>query len=437
MKWRPIALLWTVLFAATLHAQEASKPNIILIMADDLGFEGLSVYGSASYKTPRLDALANNGMLFTSAYSQPLCTPSRVQIMTGRYNHRNYVNFGVLPPTEITFGHLLQDAGYKTGITGKWQLLGFDNKVAPSGGTGTHPRDAGFESFCLWQLDTPRKQGERYLNALISHNDGSLKRHEGKYGPDVFTNFALDFIEQNKNNPFFLYFPMCLVHDPFVPTPDSENWGADYKDKNTRYFTDMISYMDKIVGHIEDKLVSLGIAENTLLLFTGDNGTDRDITSKLTDGRTVPGQKGLPTEYGTHVPLIASWPGTIAPGTVNENLIDFSDFLPTFVHLAGAALPSDRVLDGQRFDWQLKGEPGTPRSWIFCDYAPRWGQWEPTRHVRNHRWKLYADGRMYDMQSDPMEESPLTKWDDESKQNKSTLQAALDRFAQEEANASQ
>lgn len=169
------------------------KPNIILIMADDLGYEGLSCNGSLSYKTPHLDKLARTGVRFTHCYSQPLCTPSRVQIMTGQYNFRNYTEFGALHPKEITFGHILQKAGYATCVVGKWQL------AARNKGIGTYPDKAGFDEHCLWQVD---KLGSRYRSPLIQENSKIRDDLKGKYGPDVFLDYIQGFMERKKKGPF-------------------------------------------------------------------------------------------------------------------------------------------------------------------------------------------------------------------------------------------
>lgn len=404
------------------------RPNIILIMADDMGYECLSANGSADYETPRLDALAAEGMRFTHCYSQPLCTPSRVQIMTGRYNFRNYTAFGVLPPEEITFGHVLKDAGYATAIAGKWQLYGFDTRQAQSGGKGTLPEAAGFDDYCLWQVTHPRKEGERYADPLMSRKEGTTTIKDG-YGPDVSCDFILSFIESHQKEPFFVYYPMALPHDPFVPTPDSPEWSDDRHAKNPKHFADMVEYTDKIVGRIVDQLDRLGLRENTVLMFTGDNGSHRSITSRMQDGRTIKGDKGQPTDGGTHVPFVVSWPGTAPQGLVADQLIDFSDFLPTLAELAGAELPSTEI-DGLSFAPQLRGQTAKEREWVFCYYDPQWGGRAPARFARDQQFKLFGDGRFLDMtmggnEGTSLSESEMTP---EATSARTTLQAVLDRY---------
>jgi arylsulfatase A len=377
------------------------RPNIILIMADDLGYECLGCYGSVSYKTPELDKLAKTGMRFDHAYAQPLCTPSRVKLMTGRCNFRNYVAFGVLDPGETTFAHMLQHAGYATCVAGKWQLYG---RKPGWVGAGTYPDRAGFDDYCLWQIE---ERESRYADPLIKRKGAPLHVFKGAYGPDVFCDYITEFMERNRHRPFLVYYPMCLVHDPFVPTPDSEAWREDRTAQNVKYFADMVAYMDKVVGRIVRKVDELGLRDNTLILFTGDNGTSVKIVSEMVGGRTIHGGKGHTTDAGTHVPLIANWQSVVPPGSVCDDLISFDDFLPTLAELTGAPLPRNVMIDGRSFAPQLRGEKGNPREYILCHYDPRHGRWARTRFARNKRWKLYDDGRLFDVGADPLEQTPV------------------------------
>jgi arylsulfatase A len=409
------------------------SPNIILILADDLGYEGLSCYGSASYETPHLDRLAATGIRFNHCYSQPICTPSRVQLMTGRYNQRNYEGFGYLNPRETTFGTLMRDAGYATCIAGKWQLNGGGMKETDISHEGwddhTRPFAFGFDEFLLWQVTRRRDEGERYANPLLLKNGLELPGNPESYGPDVFCDFVLDFIERKKDQPFFVYYPMALVHEPFVPTPDSKDWSDEslrYDDRTER-FAPMVSYMDRIVGRIVAGLDAAGVRENTLILFTGDNGTHATVTSLMRDGRTITGAKGLMTDGGTRVPLIGNWPGHIAPGGVTDDLVDFTDFMPTLLDAAGAlpSVPDNR--DGQSFLPRLKGQPYHAREWVFSHY---WGERGRTREgaqefARDQRWKLYDDDRFYDVAHDPLEASPLVNPDEEAIAARKRLEKAF------------
>jgi arylsulfatase A len=385
---------------ATTSDESTSRLNIILIMADDIGYECYGCYGSQQYKTPNIDRLASKGMRFEHCYSQPLCTPSRVKIMTGISNVRNYSAFSVLKRDQKTFGQHLKKAGYKTFIGGKWQLLGAEHYSKQFRGKGSWPAATGFDVCCLWQVD---KLGGRFWNPLLYIDSKNQQFGEDEYGPDIVTDHILEFIKENRDEPFFVYYPMILVHNPFVPTPGSQSRNSKNKQRN---FEDMVEHMDKQVGRIANHVAELGLAEQTLILVTGDNGTNKAIRSKLGD-RIIRGGKGKTTDAGTRVALVAYQPKTVPSGVVSQDLIDFSDFLPTFQELAGAPIPAG--LDGISFAPQLQGKRGIPREWMFCYYNPRPEKTKPTRFVRDQRWKLYGDNRFYDIANDPDEQSPITK----------------------------
>ena len=401
MRFFPICgglVLFSVLCGSTPGEAKPPRPNVILIMADDVGYECFGCYGSRQYQTPNIDRLARRGMRFDHCYSQPLCTPSRVKIMTGLSNARNYSSFSVLNRDQRTIGHYFQDAGYETMVAGKWQLLGAEHYADRFRGKGTWPRRAGFDHVCLWQVD---RLGGRFWKPLLYIDGQNRQFGEDDYGPQVVTNYITDFLAADRDKPFFVYYPMILVHSPFVPTPDSPS--RESKDRQ-RNFEDMVATMDKLVGQIVAKTEELQIADRTLILFTGDNGTHKSIQSTL-DGVTIQGGKGKTTDAGTRVPLVAYWPGMIPADRVSEDLVDFSDFLPTLLEAAGATVPDG--LDGQSFLPQLRGDPGSPREWIYCYYCPRPERTPPARFVRDQRWKLYGDGRFFDVAADTLEEEPL------------------------------
>ncbi len=407
---------------------EQTRPNVILIMADEIGYDCLSSIGSTSYDTPILDGLAAKGIRFTKCISQPLCTPSRVKIMTGLYNYRNYEYFTYLNSDQRTFGNLMKEAGYATCVVGKWQLNGLVYEL-PGYQDNKRPYEMGFDEYCLWQLTKLKKEGERFANPLLEQNGKLLPRDEDAYGPDVVSDYAIDFIRRHKDEPFFIYFPMLLVHDPFVPTPDSDNW-ADKDSRyeaDTSYFQDMMAYTDKIVGRFVDQLEALGIADNTLLIFTADNGTHIRIVSQTTDG-PVKGAKGNTIDAGTHVPLIAYWPAQIKSGRVYDGLIEFSDFYPTLADIAGV---SGEQTDGQSFYDLLVNQDYDDRETAFVHYDPRWSnrvnQYR-NQFARTLRYKLYQDGRFFDLLTDKSEEKPLSDaaLSEEVLQIKRKLQAEID-----------
>jgi arylsulfatase A-like enzyme len=387
--------LFLFLFIFFSCSRKVKHPNIVLIMADDLGYECLACNGGESYQTPELDKLAATGIRYTNCFSQPLCTPSRVEIMTGKYNNRNYTAFGILKTGELTFAHLFKEAGYVTGIAGKWQLFG-STSAGKLQGTGTFPTDAGFDEYCLWQID---KVGSRYADPLIHRNSNEAEVYEGEYGPDIFYRFIDEFLTRNKDKPFFLYYPM-LPHDPHVPTPDSEDWETDRYKKDDRFFADMVRYMDKNVGKVADKLDELGLRNNTILIFTGDNGTNRRIVSMM-NGEQIPGKKGMPVYYGTHVPLIINGGKMIKGGQIRDNLIDFTDFLPTLCRIAGIDM-SPWKGDGKSFE-KTFGKDKDLRDWIYCYYDSGKKHFPMAVFAQNKTYKLYRDGRFFNIEKDKKE----------------------------------
>jgi len=407
--------------AAAEGGNAAGRPNIVLIMADDLGYECIGANGGTSYRTPVLDAMAKRGVRFDHAYAQPLCTPTRVQLMTGIYNVRNYVRFGLLDPKQTTFAHLLKRAGYATCVVGKWQLEG--------GFEG--PGHFGFDEYCLWQLT---RRPSRYARPGLEVNGKTADYAGGEYGPDVVSDYACDFIRRHKDGPFLVYYPMILTHCPFEPTPDSPDWDPKSKGSKTykghaKYFGDMVTYMDKIVGKISETLDNLGLRSNTLVVFYGDNGTDKPVVSEC-NGRKVPGAKGAMTDGGTHVPLIVDWPARIRGGRVSADLVDSTDFLPTVCEAADVAVPEELAIDGRSFLPQVLGEKGNPREWIYCWYSRSGKSAKARIFARNQRYKLYATGKFYDVPNDPFEKKPLgdDALDAEAKRVRAMLQGVLDRY---------
>lgn len=411
-------VVFLCLSCAAVVAADAPPPNIILIMADDIGWECFSDYGGEDYKTPNLDALAATGVRFTNCFSTPICTTSRVKLMTGRYNFRNYTHFGYLHPQEKTFAHMLKQAGYKTAIAGKWQLNGLYHE-APKSLDKTRPSKAGFDEYCLWQVTKGKRGAERFWSPLLEQ-DGkvlSVEDNDGKYGPDIMSDFVCDFVKRNKEGPFFVYYPMVLVHDPFVATPDTigeapRTQAANKAPKSAAAkktnFVAMVHYMDKIIGKIVAQVEAVGQLDNTIILFTADNGTNVRITSRW-QGQDIQGGKGGTKDMGTHVPLVAYWKGKTPKGAVREDLIDFTDFYATFAAAAGIQLDATDAVDGRSFLPQLRGQKGQPREWVLCHYQPYWGNFPGRQFVRDQRFKLYRDGSLFDVPRDLQEADDLSK----------------------------
>lgn len=406
-----ILLSLPMAFSATSESKTAGKPNLVIILIDDFGYECVGANGGESYKTPVMDQLAATGVRFTECHAQPLCTPTRVQMMTGINNRNNYSHFGHLDPSQTTFGNLLKNAGFATCIAGKWQL---DN--GPAG-----IKKFGFDEFALWQLET---KGSRYKAPKLEINGKTYSGEKNEYGPDVVSDFALDFMTRKKDVPFFLYYPMMLTHSPFDATPDSPDYlesisgesegesGAKKsksKDgKDVGHFPDMVAYTDKLIGKLIAKLDELKLRDKTLVLILGDNGTAKGMPSKF-QGREVHGAKGSPTMWGTRVPCIASWPNHIASGKVSSDLIDTTDFLPTICEATSTKVPEELNIDGRSFLSQLRGEKGNPRECLYVWYNDDGGANAEFEFAHDGKYKLYTNGKFYNVEKDDKEKSPLTE----------------------------
>ena len=391
MKFTSTLTILVGLLLGAFTAQANDQPNIILIMADDMGYEALSSNGSESCKSPNLDKLAAKGVRFTNCFSNPICTPSRVKLMTGQYNVRNYVKFGWLDREQTTFAHQLKAAGYATAIAGKWQL----------GRDKDSPQHFGFEQSCLWQHTRSGRSNEdgknidrRFVNPQLEFSGVEKDFNNGEYGPQVCTDFICDFIDKNKKKPFLVYYPMILTHCPFDPTPDSTDWdpkrlgSTTYKgDRNDpqRHFRDMVAYADKAVGQIVSQLEKSGVRDNTLIIFTGDNGTDTPIVTPW-NGKKVVGGKGTMSDTGTRVPLIVNWPAGIRKaGRAVDDLVEFTDVFPTICEVTNAKLPKNHPGDGASIVPVLRNQADARRKdWIYIWYRKQ-------VMVRNKQYSFVAN----------------------------------------------
>ena len=379
------------------------KPNVILIMADDLGYEAIGINGADEYKTPVLDSLALNGINFNNAYSQPLCTPTRVKIMTGKPNYVNYEFFTYLNPDEKTFGNLFQENGYKTALAGKWQLNGVQYDLDNNQDLD-RPHKFGFDEYCLWWL---RERGDRFANPNIVQNGNKLKKGIDDYGPDIFTDFIVDFIDKNKDDPFFIYYPMALVHDPFLPTPDSDDWNdLEKRNKGNKpiYFSDMLTYMDKIVGRISNTLDKNKL-DNTILIFIGDNGTDTKVVT-LNKGVEIRGAKGSTIKYASNIPMIVNWNSQIKKGFTSDAMIDFTDFYATFEDILNL---ESKQSYGKSILPLITNNNYNQRQVLITYYDPIWGSGGLGRGVyaQNKEYKLYKNGNFFNFSNDLYEKKPI------------------------------
>ena len=377
------------------------KPlNFIVIMADDLGAKELGCYGNTSHRTPHLDSLAQTGIQFNTCYATPICHPTRFQIMTGQYGHHNKVYHfpgrpggpaAGSPEDDIslhrTFAQVMKIKDYATAHTGKWQLTGkIPNLIY----------ECGFDEYCMWAYKHNLPEGIehkggwegkpggktcRFWHPSIVKNTKYVDMGPDDYGPDIFTDFAIDFIQRRKDEPFFLYYPMALTHGPFYETPDTVT-SEEGKFKNLKSnFKCSVEYMDKLVGRIVAALEKMGLRENTVLMFTGDNGTGGD-------------GKGQNTELGARVPMIVNCPGVVKKQGLCGELVDLSDVLPTLADMAGIRVPKKWGIDGQSFAHLLRGQDGPVREWIYSYLGDR-------QILRTKRWLLEDNGpghpgRFYD-----------------------------------------
>lgn len=407
---------WPLLFLAALaacvsaaQAAAPARPNILFILSDDYGIDGVGCYGSDRFqgKTPNLDALAASGTRFTHCFSMPLCGPSRCTIMTGRYGFRTggSTNQSAHQPSyqhEPSVAKVLKQAGYTTGMAGKWRQM------------GDTPGDWGYDE---WLTDPTA--GGYYWKSSYTQNGQLVETAQDVYCPDVCFKFAVDFFQRHREQPFYFYYPTHLIHGPILRTPDSQG------EARADYYEDNVAYLDKQVGQLVAALERMGLREKTVILFVGDNGTARFGAEGMNiQGRRVNGMKGSLLEGGSRVPLLASWKGTLPAGGVAHDLIDFSDFFATFADLAGAGLPKDVTLDSRSFAPQLRGEKGAPREWVFVQLGTRW-------YVRDRDWKLTQSGDLFDMTDAPFEEKsvPAGASDQASQAARQRLQAVLAKLS--------
>ena len=425
---------------AELKADEESpaKPNILFIMVDDLGKEWVSCYGAEDIQTPNIDALAKGGMKFHNAYSMPACTPSRTTLLTGKYPWRTgWVNHWDVPRWGIgyfdwkkkentTFARLMKGLGYATCAAGKWQINDF--RVEPHA-----LKKHGFDDWAMWtgfETGNPRS-GERYQDPYINTPDAGSKTYEGKFGPDIYTDHLIQFMREHKEEPMCLYYPIPLLHSPFVTTPDEPN----AKTRLDR-FKAMLCYVDKMVGQLVGELDELGIRDRTIVIFTSDNGTDKKITGTR-NGQTVKGAKGSENEGSVNAPFIVNCPGRVPAGVETDALTDLSDILPTFVELGGGRVPEDLIVDGSSIAPLILGkEKDTKREWIMSlgngsatldDKGVRGRKNFSPRVIRDKRYKVWVAQnktieRLHDLQEDPLEENNLLE------RNEAEHQQALAKF---------
>ncbi len=392
----------------------SNKPNIILIIGDDVGYEIPTYSGGGSYNTSNLDFMAANGMQFNNCYSHPDGSPSRLALMTGKYSFRNYEKWGYLPPGEKTIGNMLQDAGYATCYTGKWQLDGGDASI----------KMGGFDKYRVFlpfgtAISHHDQRYRRYKSPYLYENGAYMPDSvvEGKYSEDLFYEYASNFIDSNRNRPFFMVYACNLPATPWVPTPDDPEFASwdpnlDTVNEDRKYFPSMVAYMDKTIGKLISKIDQKNLSNRTVFIFTSDNTTNKSIQSIFND-TLVRGGKNYTTKAGTNVPLVLYCKGrSIAGGKLDTSLIDMTDFLPTIADIARVPRPTNYgTLDGKTFYDNLTRVPGEQRDWVFCHWDNDLEDAKiPQRYVHNYDYKLYDSidgGKFYNLRTDVKEKKPI------------------------------
>ncbi|MBE9463980.1 sulfatase [Dyadobacter subterraneus] len=403
------------------------KPNIVFVMADDLGYTDLSCYGNPYHRTPNIDSLAKKGLKFTQAYSAcPVCSPSRAAIMTGKYPARLHLtNFiagerkdprsNVLPAqwtrylasSEITLAEILKDNGYKTGIVGKWHLGSADS---------SSPVNQGFEYDRVIA-----KNGLDYYNYSITSNGKTVFEDHGKeYLTDKLTDYAVEYINESKSKPFFLYLTYSAPHVMLIPRADKLNYYfsnyAKYKDKFNPNYAAMLESMDDGVGRVVAELAKNNLLENTIIIFTSDNGGLglAELGPVPTNLAPLRKWKGHVYEGGIKIPLIFSWKGNIKENMVTNNTVIGTDYVSTFCELLGIN-QTNKSGDGKSFYPVLKS-PGqvAERGAIFWHY-PHFSNQEgrPSGAVRLGNYKLvesYETGKLelFNLENDISESKDLS-----------------------------
>ena len=397
-----------------------AKPNFIFIMVDDLGKEWVSSYGATEIETPNIDALATTGIKFNNAYSMPQCTPSRVALLTGQYPYVNgWVNHYDVPrwgnganfdaDKNPSFAKKLKQTGYRTCVAGKWQINDF--RIEPDA-----LEKAGFDDYCMWtgyESGNPAS-GKRYWNPYIFTKEGS-RTYEGAFGPDIFTDFIINFMNAHQAEPMFIYYPMVLTHTPFVHTPLQPNAKTKYEKHKA-----MVGYTDFIIGKLVNSLKANNLMENTYLIFTTDNGTAGQIIGKR-NGSFIRGGKSFLTENGINAPFIVITPDKLSYET--NALIDFTDLYATFLDLAGIEDNTNEKSDGHSFaNVLLDKKQESQREWVLSmgglpavlNNNRRVENYHKFRQriIRNQEYKAYLDTskqihRIFNLKKDPYETENL------------------------------
>lgn len=430
-----------ILLTSSVNVADEAKPNVVLILIDDLNHYGVTAYGAnrisektgtftdVQFETPNIDRLARTGVRCDNAFAYPLCEATRIALMSGQYNSRNFLRPKAQHASDLTFGDTFKQAGYATGVFGKWKQSRGTKEVPGK----DYIFEFGWDEFCCFDVTD---ESQRFINPLLVVNgkvqdyrkrtDTDPRTDRRWYGPDICNYHALDFIDRNKDQPFFLYYPMILVHAEHKPTPDTlpktlfDNCDESKSNDDLKFFPDMLSYMDKLIGNIVSKLEEHDLRDNTLIVVMGDNGTKEPFVHVLPDGSKYGGGKGGTKKNGLQVPLVISWPAKVLSGGAMEHrrydgLVDIVDIYPTIADAANVDIQNDNSIDGISFWPQVCGKStGAHRDHIYTWYNANYHASDLSkleRYAFDKNFKRYApdenfpNGRFFDLRNDPFEDA--------------------------------
>ena len=394
MNWRQLLLtMMLTLFGVASLAARGGQPNIIFIMADDLGQFDLGCYGQENILTPSLDRMAAEGCRFSQCYAgAAVCAPSRCVLMTGlhtghsrvrnnssRVSNRDRGGRIPLNDRDVTVAEVLKSAGYATGITGKWGL-GEPN-------TSGLPNRQGFDE---WLGFLNQRHAHTYYPEYIWRNESfeivrkNMGRYQGQWIHDVFTDFATDFIRKHHKGPFFLYLPYTVPHGRYE-VPDNHPYSDKPWEDDAKRYAAMVTRLDSDIGEIFQLLQQLGIDEQTIVFFCSDNGAT--FTRKpINSAGPLRGRKGNLYEGGIRTPMIVRWPGKVEAGRVSDQVWAFWDFLPTAAELAGVKAPEE--IDGISMLPAILGQTQRNHKFLYWE-TPSGGYWQA---IRYGPWKAVRAG---------------------------------------------
>ena len=414
---RSTLLVLGICFFAS-FAKSDERPNIILIVANDIGRDWVSCYG-AEHPTPNVDLLAKQGVRYETAWCTPLGSPTQVTLLTGLYPFRHgctrqydaasHGGVGLSWAGLKTFARELRDSGYATAIGGLWHI----NPLRQQPDALTQH---GFDEYCVCigaqsggaDSDVERRKAQLMTNGRLNAVPD---------GPAKINSFIVDFITRNREKPFLVYYPMLLADGLTQYSPLNNNYALNSK---VASYAEKVTAMDQLVGKLIESVDSLGLGHNTLIVFTSNNGSA--VAGSL-EGKPFEAGKGEKADRGVHVPFVIRAPFLTSGSRVSRDLVDFTDFFPSFLELAKLGQPRDQTLDGRSFVPSLRGseDPFKKRNWIFSQLGD-------FRMVRDWQHILDSEGRFHDLLQDPLQQSTVSPLDKIAPGRRQRLEMILKRF---------